>query len=443
MELCMKKKKHMTFDDRLSIQKGLSDHLSFKAIAKDISKDCTTVSKEIRSHLIFKKTGAPARPFNDCRNRTRCTHYGDICPFCDKSRKRNKCSLCSHCQDTCPDYVKDECALLTKPPYVCNGCTFRHHCTLEKRLYDAKSAQKEYEEILTESRSGFNLTEEERRRLDIIISPLLKNGQSLHHILVHNQDTINCCEKTAYLYATNGLFEARNIDMPRKVRFRTRKKKSVELKVDKSCRVCRTYEFFLLFREEHPFLPVVELDSVEGIKGGAVLLTIHFVLQKLQLAYRREVNDSASVTAIFEDLYESLGAELYKKLFPILLCDNGTEFSNPRALEFDREGNRRSHVFYCDPASPGQKGACENNHEMIRRVIPKGVDITPYTQEQVLTMMSHINSYGRPDLCDRSPRQLFEFYYGKEVLDKLGIAEIAPNNIILKPSLLSSGNSES
>ena len=439
----MKVKKHLTFDDRICIQQGLSEKKSFKAIAADISKDCTTVSKEIRNHLVFKKTGAPARSFNDCRNRRHCSHYGDVCPFCDKNGRRNKCSLCRNgCGDLCADYVKDECALLTRPPYVCNGCSNRHHCTLEKRLYIAKDAQKEYEAILSESRSGFNLTEAERLQLDAVISPLLRNGQSLHHILVHNRDSINCCEKTAYLYASAGLFEARNIDMPRKVRFRVRKKKSVELKVDKSCRIGRTFDFFLRFRKEHPSLPVVELDSVEGKKGHAVLLTIHFVLPKLQLAYRREANDSASVTAVFDELYESLGPVLYKKLFPILLCDNGTEFSNPRALEFDRDGNRRSYVFYCDPAAPGQKGACENNHEMIRRIIPKGVDITPYSQTQILTMMDHINSYGRPDLGDRSPYELFEFYYGREPLEKFGIRLIPSNDILLRPALLNHADTQ-
>ena len=54
----------------------------------------------------------------------------------------------------------------------------------------------------------------------------------------------------------------------------------------------------------NPSLPVAELDSVEGIKGGSVLLTIHFVLPKLQLAFLREANDSKSVTDIFDHLYE-------------------------------------------------------------------------------------------------------------------------------------------
>ena len=69
-------------------------------------------------------------------------------------------------------------------------------------------------------------------------------------------------------------------------------------------------------------------------------------------------------------------------------------------------------------------------------MIPKGVDITPYSQDQILTMMSHINSYGRPELEDKSPYALFRFYFNQSVLDQLGIRFIRPNDIILKPSLL-------
>lgn len=273
-------------------------------------------------------------------------------------------------------------------------------------------------------------------QLNSVISPLLKQGQSLHHILVNNSDSISICEKTAYIYADNGLFEAKNIDMPRKVRFRPRKKKSKELKVDKACRIGRTFEDFNKYREDNPSVPITELDSVEGIKGGAVLLTIHFVLPKLQLAFLRETNDSKSVTEIFNNLYELLGHDNYRKILSLCLADNGTEFSNPTAIECDDDGVIRSYVFYCDPSSSNQKGACENNHEFIRRIIPKHTDLGQYNQEKINLMMDHINSYGRPELGDKSPYEMFEFYYGMEILDILGVHKIPANEIVLKPELL-------
>lgn len=288
----MNKNKHLILDERYVIEHSLNENMSFKAIGKRILMDCTTVSKEVKSHIVFEKKRAPYNPFNDSINRIHCSHYGDVCISCERYKSRNKCSACGHCTTSCVDYSKEECPKLSRAPYVCNGCDMLNNCTLEKRFYKALVAQKEYELIRSESRSGFNLCEDELKQLDSVISPLLKNGQSIHHIIANNQDRISCCEKTAYIYADNGLFSAKNIDMPRKVRFKPRKKKSVSLKVDKSCRIGRNYEDYKLYRQNHPSQPVAELDSVEGIKGGSVLLTIHLVLPKLQLTFLREANDS-------------------------------------------------------------------------------------------------------------------------------------------------------
>ena len=50
--------------------------------------------------------------------------------------------------------------------------------------------------------------------------------------------------------------------------------------MDKACRNGRTFEDFKKYCKEHPSLPVVQIDSVEGVKGGAVLPTVHFVLPR-------------------------------------------------------------------------------------------------------------------------------------------------------------------
>ena len=338
----MNKNKHLILDERYVIEHSLNENMSFKAIGKQILKDCTTVSKEVKSHIVFEKKGAPYKPFNDCLNRRHCSHHGYVCISCERHKSRNKCSVCDHCTTSCADYSKEECPKLSKAPYVCNGCDMSNNCTLEKRFYKALVAQKEYELVRSESRSGFNLCEDELK----------------------------------------------------------------------------------------------QLDSVEGIKGGSVLLTIHFVLPKLQLAFLRDANDSKSVTDIFDALYKLLGFENFTKILPICLADNGTEFSDHFGIEADSDGVIRSRLFYCNPSSPSQKGACENNHEFIRRIIPKSTDLGQHTQSQIDIMMDHINSYGRPELGDKSPYEMFEFYYGKEILDLLGVHKIVPNEIILKPELL-------
>lgn len=430
----MNKNKHLTLELRYQIQHALDKGLSFKAIASETGKDCTTISKEIRNHRIYEKKGAYGRGFNDCLHKSTCSQYR-VCPECPKPN-RSLCPVCGNCIRHCPLYEKNSCTKLLKPPYVCNACTSRLNCTMEKAMYRALDAQKEYELVRSESRSGFNLSEAERDELNRLVSPLLLNGQSIHHVCASNPGLINCCEKTLYNYADAGLLTAKNVDLPRKVRFRIRKKKSIELKVDKSCRIGRSYEDFKVFMEGHPELPVTELDTVEGVKGGACLLTIHTVRPKLQLAFKRTSNNAASVADAIDWIYDRIGRDDFCRIFPVLLCDNGTEFSNPATLEFDKDGQRRCHVFYCHSYAPHEKGACENNHEFIRKVIPKSTDISPIDPAHVHLMMNHINSYGRPDLGDKSPYEVFSFLYGDDILAKLCIMQVDRNDIILRPSLL-------
>lgn len=68
------KNKHLSYDERLEIESGLKDNLSFKQIAKNIDRDCTTISKEIKNHIIFKNSGAVGRPFFDCLHRYNCPY---------------------------------------------------------------------------------------------------------------------------------------------------------------------------------------------------------------------------------------------------------------------------------------------------------------------------------------------------------------------------------
>ena len=82
-------------------------------------------------------------------------------------------------------------------------------------------------------------------------------------------------EKTIYNYIDAGLLSVCNGDLPRKVRYRIRKKKK-PVRVDKKCHVGRTYEDFQEYMAANPDASVVEIDSVEGRKGGKVFLTIFF-----------------------------------------------------------------------------------------------------------------------------------------------------------------------
>jgi IS30 family transposase len=428
----MAKNKHLTDAERLQIEILLKQRCSLKRIAEQLGKSTSTISREVKKRAKKSEKFAKHYPHNRCIKRREC-YIVQLCA--DKPNCTRRCALCKHCNSICSSYEEEICLKLYEPPYVCNGCPDEHRCVLKKRYYLHKPAQEAYRETLTETRTGANITEEGLLALDQFVSPLIKRGQSIHHIVTHNPDQFNVSEKSIYRYVDGGLLSARNIDMPRVCRIKPRKTKPVEHKVDTGCRIGRTYPEFLKFVEETG-VSVVEMDSVIGRVGGKVLLTLMFKSCDLMLAFIRERNTSQSVIDCFNWIEQTIGTERFKELFPVLLGDNGSEFSNPKALEFDAEGIRRTHVFYCDPYASFQKPSVERNHEFIRMILPKGVSFNDLTQDDINLMMSHINSYSREKLNDKSPIDMFDFLYGQGLSEKLGLFRIAPNDILLKPSLL-------
>jgi len=432
----MKNKKHLTFSDRNRIQGGLVNKKSFNQIAKELGKSPSTISREVKLHKYYERKGAKwSRFFNDCMYRKVCKKKY-VCD--DENCIKEHCGLCGKCIYICDIYKKEVCERREKPPYVCNGCPIRSRCQLEKCFYDSVYAQKQYEEVLCSTRNGIATSESEQQYLNDLICPLLKKGQSLHHIYVNNKDTILVDERTLYNYIHQGAFDITNLEMPRLVRYKKRVNTNhYKLKVDKGCYHNRNYQDYQQYMKEHSDVAVVQIDSVEGKRDESqAILTIHFLACSLQLGFFRKHNDAKSVIDIFNNLYKILGPETFKKLFPVILADRGSEFSSPKSIEFDKEGNERTKVFFCDPMCSWQKGGCENNHEFIRYYIPKGESIAFLTQEKVDLMMNHINNFTRKKLGDNTPYSIFKFMYGVDILEKLGIFYIAANNVIRKPSLI-------
>ena len=190
--------------------------------------------------------------FNDCEHRYTCKHTS-LCGYRTPCAKKH-CRFCSLCSSVCEDYRRELCELLVKAPYVCNGCEKfkKNKCTLEKAVYSARHANEAYANGLRESRSGVSVDEDEVKRLDDILTPLIRNGQSIYHICEHNRESLMCSQRTIYNYVDCRLLTAANLDLPRKVRYRPRRKVKDYFKVDKSCRIGRTYNDFLSFADENP-----------------------------------------------------------------------------------------------------------------------------------------------------------------------------------------------
>ena len=409
-----------TYEERLTLQKYLKESKSFKEIARSLGKNPSTISREVRKYLSEVATGYPGFPYNACKNRFNCRKK-DICGKDCTRVSTVYCKLCQRCNNNCQDFIEEICIARFRVPYVCNSCGQISKCSLMKNLYDAEHAHIKAHEVISQSRSGLCICEEEIARLNAIISPLVRQGQSVHQIYVSHENELMCSEKTIYNYIDACLLDVRNIDLPKKVRFRERYKKP-EFKVDKGCRIGRNYEAFQSFIDNNPDTAIVQMDSVIGTKGGKCLLTVHFVETSLMLAFLRESNTSQSVIDVYNGLDQRLGRRLFREMFHVILTDNGSEFSNPKAIEYGSEkyDNSRTQIYYCDAGCPHQKGAIEVNHGLIRRVLPKGSSFNHLTQEDITLMMNHINSYKRKKLNNRSPYETFSFHHGEEVLKKLG-----------------------
>jgi len=430
--LNLSKGKHLTIEDRIFIEYALDEKYTLKEIAARLGKDSTTISKEIKRNRVVSSRKnrselLSCQKHKDCDKKHICTES------CDRLCK--KCKIVN-CYRACPDYSSKKCVKLSRFPYVCNGCIRTIACNTERNLYRAKVAHANYQELLKSSREGLNITPGELTNLDNIISPLILKGQSISHIYTTHKIEINCSERTIYKYFDKNVFTARNIDLPRKVKYKLRKKTGTLSQKTPNHRIGRTYEDFNIFLEANPDIPVVEMDTVHGTRSGKVLLTFFFRKCSLMIAFLLDACTQECVKEVIDELYEWLGAEIFKRSFPVILTDNGSEFKNPEMLECDDNGVDRTKVFYCNPMASYQKPHIEKNHEYIRYILPKGKSFDNLTQKQVTVVINHINSVARASLNGYNPFQLAQMLMDTTLLEKLSLKLIPADEVHLKPALL-------
>ena len=432
MSLKNLKGKHLSLEDREYIQAALEQGMPLREMAKRLQKDPTTISKELkRNRVMSTKTynGFDVR----CKSHSVCQKKHLCATNCDRLCKR-----CRHsnCYKICPDYAEKTCSRLNGYPHVCNGCLHRPGCRLKKFHYRARIANATYKDTLSTSREGIDLSQKEFTNLDNLITPLVMRGQSLNHIHTNHRTEIGCSQRTLYNYFEWNLFTAGNIDLPRKVKMKPRKKDKKESEKMQPHRVGRSYEDFLVFVSGNPDVSVVEMDTVHGTRSGKVILTLLFRNTSLMIGILLDHCTQECVLKAIDWLYESVGESVFERSFTVFLTDNGPEFKAPLLIETTEDGCVRANVFYCDPMSPYQKPHLEKNHEYIRYILPKGKSFAKLTQEKVTLMMNHINSTARASLNDQTPFRLAQLLLDHSLLEALSFKAIAADEVHLKPALL-------
>lgn len=153
--------------------------------------------------------------------------------------------------------------------------------------------------------------------------------------------------------------------------------------------------------------------------------------------FLRDSNSSSSVIAIFNNLKITLGEDLFSKLFPVILTDRGTEFSDSRAIEMSLDGKRQlTHVFYCNAMNSNQKTEVERCHADFRRIVPKGTSVNSFSQDDIQKAFGHVAAIPRQQYFDKTASQLFITIYGEDTFNKLGGVLVSPKDTNLTPKLL-------
>lgn len=225
----------------------------------------------------------------------------------------------------------------------------------------------------------------------------------------------------------------KNLDLVAKCRYRPRKGKRPKERffVPEG----RAYSDFCTLPEEER-LSALEIDCVEGVRTDTkVLLTMFHKRTSFLFVFLLQEHTQSCVEVVFDAL-EALLEDGFTSVFPLVLTDRGHEFQNPERIE--RGG--RTRVYYCDPGRADQKGAIENCHRLVRRIVPKGTSIDHLTQRDAAIIASHVNSMPRPSLGGASPFDLAHHVLPARLLEGLGLEHLTPDNVTLRPSVLTGGD---
>lgn len=390
-------KKHLKLSERIKIEKALNDGKSFRFIGKDINKGVNTISREVLNRR-YKEKG---------------NYFNGFPGKCEK---------------------------LEKAPFVCNACPNSKKCRMTKYYYSAESAHENYKNILVDARVGIDQTTQEFKQLNKTIKEDIEKGHSFA-LIIHNHPELNVCERTLYNYQEQGYLQTKNIDLPRKVRYKKRNKKTTNkdnlTTKEPDYLKGRKHNDFLLYLRENQVSYFTEMDTVEGIigKGQNCLLTLYIKEAEFLFVFKILEQTITCVNKKINEIKLTISNESFHKIFIIILTDNGSEFKCPSEIENNGPDVLDSKVFYCDPGRSDQKSQIELSHEYIRRYIPKGISINNYTEQNILDMMCHINSTPRKSLDWKSPYEVFIEMFGEEPLKKLGIYQVDSKDVILNDSL--------
>ena len=156
-----------------------------------------------------------------------------------------------------------------------------------------------------------------------------------------------------------------------------------------------------------------EGDFIKGAGNKSSVGVLVERSSRLVLLARMEDATAASALAGFTVKLNSIAAPMRQSL----TYDQGKEMSNHQQLAL----NTGMRVYFCDPHSPWQRGTCENTNGLLRQYLPKGKDLSVYSQEELDAIADSLNTRPRATHGFNTPLAVFSHM--------LAIAQQAPSSI--------------
>lgn len=155
-----------------------------------------------------------------------------------------------------------------------------------------------------------------------------------------------------------------------------------------------------------------EMDCVEGKKGSKrTLLVMTERVTRHEIAIPMQDHTAASVVDALDRLERKYGVRRFKQVFQSITVDNGHEFMDCAGMERSVTGKgSRTHMYYCHPRYPGERGSNEKQNQMIRWFFPKGTDFRKVSARSIQKAIDWINNYPRRILDWHTSAELFDVF---------------------------------
>lgn len=141
-----------------------------------------------------------------------------------------------------------------------------------------------------------------------------------------------------------------------------------------------------------------EGDLVFG-SGNSQIATLVERQTRYVMLVKLNGKDSQTVVNALIKNAQKLPQELYKSL----TWDRGTEMHGHKKFTVATD----IQVYFCDPQSPWQRGSNENTNGLLRQYMPKGMNLSGFSQVQLNAIARQLNERPRKTLGFHTPAEMF------------------------------------